>query len=70
MSQDDEYRAKAAEAQKSADRAVSPDDKARWLDLVAGWLGLIRKRPQSAEDNFRDELEAKGTKQQDSGSSH
>lgn len=47
MTRDDEYREKAAEAQKEADRSTSEMDRARWLQIVQGWLGLIRKRPQS-----------------------
>ena len=70
MDRDDLYRRKAAEAQRWADRAVSPDDKAHWLRLVEGWLSLIQKRPQTAAEDFADAVEARGTKQEDSTKSH
>jgi len=52
MDQDDEYRKKATEAQGYADRAVSDDDRASWLRIVEGWLGLIRKRPQTSQERL------------------
>jgi len=45
MDRDDEYRAKAGEAQKEADRAHGEADPAAWLRLVQGWRKLIRKSP-------------------------
>ena len=50
MDRDDEYRAKAEEAQRQADRSTSEVDRAAWLRVVQGWLGLIRKRRQSDDD--------------------
>jgi hypothetical protein len=47
MDRDDEYRAKAEEAQKQANLAHNEVDRAAWLRIVQGWLGLIRKRPHS-----------------------
>ena len=70
MEDDDRYRAKAEEAQKWADRAVSRDDKAKWLRLAEGWLSLIRKRPNTLAEDFRSEVQRRGTKQDDSTESH
>jgi len=70
MDRDDEYRKQATEAQNMADRVTSPLDKESWLRVAQGWLSLIRKRPQTAGENFNEELEKRGTNQTDSGSSH
>ena len=46
----EEYRLYAEEAQKRADRAQSPEQKAAWLELARGWVCLLpreaRARPQ------------------------
>jgi hypothetical protein len=42
-SRDDEYRAKAEEAKREADRSTSELDCAAWLRIVEGFLNLIRK---------------------------
>jgi hypothetical protein len=55
MNQEDEYRQKADEAQQQSRRAKNDLDRAAWLRLAEGWLGLLRKRPQSAEEAFDDE---------------
>jgi hypothetical protein len=47
MDRDAEYRAKAEEAQRQADRSTSEVERAAWLRIVDGFLGLLRKRPQS-----------------------
>jgi hypothetical protein len=45
-----EYRAKAEQAQREADRSANEVDRGAWLRIVQGWLGLIHKRPQSEDD--------------------
>ena len=70
MSTDDEYRKQANYAQDMAERLTSPLDKESWLRVAQGWLSLIRKRPQTAAENFNEELEERGTKQDDSTGSH
>ena len=60
----DEYRRNAAEAQRMADRAVHELDRARWLRLVQGWLSLLPKRPQTAQEAFDDQVADKGTGQE------
>jgi hypothetical protein len=40
------YRARAEEAQKEANRSTDEVQRAAWMRIVQGWLGLIRKRPQ------------------------
>jgi hypothetical protein len=70
MNKDDEYRRNAAEAQEWADKAKTDSDRAAWLRVVQGWLGLLRKRPQSEEESFDDTIRARGTRQDDSERSH
>ena len=43
MDRNDEYRRNAAKAQPSARRARTDDERANWLRLAEGWLGLLRK---------------------------
>ena len=70
VDKDDEYRRNAAEAQGWADKAKSDDDRAAWLRVVQGWLSLIRKPPQTAEEAFEEQLTAQDTHQERSGESH
>ena len=49
--EDDEYRALAAEAQREADRSTNEVERAAWLGLMQGWLGLIRKRRRSEDSS-------------------
>jgi hypothetical protein len=51
MNRDDEYRARAEEAQKEADRSISELERTRWLRIAQDWLALIRKRPKSEDDS-------------------
>jgi hypothetical protein len=46
MDREKEYRRNAAEAQQSALRAKTDDERANWLRLADGWLGLLEKYPQ------------------------
>jgi hypothetical protein len=66
----DQYRKKAAQAQLQADRAISDDDRGKWLRLVEGWLSLLPKRPQTAQENFDQEAADKGTGQDENKSSN
>ena len=43
MNRDDEYRARAEEAQREADRASNEEQREKWLRLVKCLLGLLRK---------------------------
>lgn len=70
MKKDDEYRAQAADAQAMADRARSDVDRAAWLRIAQGWLGLIRKPLETAEEKFDAQARKDGTGQDDSKSSH
>ena len=66
----DEYRQKAAEAQKMADRARNDLDRASWLRVAEGWMSMIRSRPQTAEEKFDQEVADKGTGQDENKSSN
>jgi hypothetical protein len=70
MDRDDEYRRNAAKAQESARRARTDDDRANWLRLAEGWLGLLRKRPQTDEDALAIKNAAQKVGRDDSGSFH
>jgi hypothetical protein len=70
MSNDDEYRRQAAEAERQSRSARNDQDRAAWLRLAQGWLSMVRKRPQSAEDAFNAETAAKRTDGGDSDTSH
>jgi hypothetical protein len=50
MSSDDEYRKQPADAEKQASLAHGEVDRAAWLRIAQGFLGLLRKRPQSEDD--------------------
>ena len=47
---DDEYRKQAADAEKQASLAHGEVDRAAWLRIAQGFLGLLRKRPQREDD--------------------
>jgi hypothetical protein len=67
---EDEYRRNAAEAQKMADRARGDVDRAAWLRIAQGWLGMIRSRPQTAQEDFDQAVSEKGTGQDENKSSN
>jgi hypothetical protein len=72
MTDDDEFRRQAAEAQIQASKARSDYDREAWLRIAQSWMGLLRKRPQSdAEaDAFEDRSAATKTTDRDSDTSH
>ena len=70
MSNDDDYRKQATDAQQMADRSIRPLDKAAWLRIAQSWLRLIRKPRRTEAEGFQDHVQAKGTGQKDSDSSH
>ena len=62
MSTQDDYRKNAAEAQRQADRAASLVDREAWVRVAQGWLGLLKKPPQTLEDTFDEVLADKGNR--------
>lgn len=55
MSDDERYyRRQAKFAQLHADRAISDRDRANWLRIAQGWMGLTKRRHRSREDEFDD----------------
>ena len=65
----DEHRRNAAEAEQTARRARTDDERANWLRLAEGWLGLLRKCPETDEEAF-DIKTPRKTGQDDSESFH
>jgi hypothetical protein len=65
-----EYRQHAAEAQKMADRARNDDDRASWLRVAQGWLGLLRRRPQTDQEAFDRAVSEQGTGQEQNKTSN
>jgi hypothetical protein len=52
MNRDDEqYLQHAAEAERQAQLATNEIDRAAWLRVALGWIGLTKKRPQSENDS-------------------
>ena len=70
MSKEDEYRAHAVEAQAAADHAKNDSDRAAWLQIAAGWLSMIKQRPQTAKQKFDTQVKASETGQDHSDESH
>jgi hypothetical protein len=71
MSHDhDEYRRHAKEAQNYADRAISDDDRASWLKVAAGWLGMLPRRAATKQETFDQAVHDQGTGQTDSENSN
>jgi hypothetical protein len=70
MDRDQEYRRQAAQAQAWADKAKTDQDRAAWLKVAEGWLGLLRKRPQTAEEQFEEVAHTQGTGQDPSSEAH
>jgi hypothetical protein len=66
MNRENWYRRKAEEAQQIARRAGTDDECAAWLHLAEGWLGLLRKCPQTDEEAFYIKTAAKKNGQDDS----
>jgi hypothetical protein len=50
MDREKEYKARAEEAQREADRSTNEMERQRWLAIVRGWLGLLRKRPKADDE--------------------
>ncbi|WP_322596959.1 DUF6894 family protein [Bradyrhizobium sp. SEMIA] len=65
-----EYRRHAAEAQKMADCARNDDDRASWLRVAQGWLGLLRKSPQTDQEAFDQAVSEHGTAQEQNKTSN
>jgi hypothetical protein len=70
MSTDEEYRRQAADAEKQAKSAKFDTDREAWLRIAQGWMSLLRKRAQSAQETFDAQSNAKGTGQEDSDASN
>jgi hypothetical protein len=70
MGNQDEYRRNAAAAQGQADRTNSLVDREAWLRITQGWLSLLKKPAQTAQESFDRSVADKGTGQDDSKSSN
>jgi hypothetical protein len=47
VKRDEEFRRRAAEAEQRSRQAKTDDERATWLQLAEGWLGLLGKYPQT-----------------------
>ena len=70
MDRDDECRRNAAKAQQSSRRARTDNERANWLRLAEGWLGLLRKSLQADEEAFDIRTAAQKNAQDDPESLH
>ena len=70
MSTDEEYRRQAASAEKQASSARNDADREAWLRIAQGWMILIRRRSQTADDFFDAQDKADRRGQEDSKSSN
>ena len=52
--EDGKFMRYAAAALRNARRAKSDDERASWLWLAEGWLGLLRERPQGDRKETKD----------------
>lgn len=70
MDKEEKYRRQAASAQASADRTSNDADRAAWLQIAQGWLGLIKRRRPADEKDFDSNVESRDTGQKRSDESH
>jgi hypothetical protein len=70
MSVQDEYRRHAEHALARADEADDEDDRATWMWVAKGWLGLLPAWEASAEALFDEEFERRWTGQELSEAFH
>ena len=70
MGTQDEYRRRAAEAQRQADRATSEMDRASWLRIAQGWMSMVRSSPQTPQESFDQQVADEGTGQDENKSSN
>jgi hypothetical protein len=70
MSKSDEYRANAAECQRTGNLSRNAADKQTWLEMAASWLRMIPESERTPSEKFDDEAHAQGTHQAESGSEH
>jgi len=59
----DEYRRFAKEAQAYADRAISDDDRASWLKVAAGSLGMLPRRAANKQETSDQAVDDQATGQ-------
>jgi hypothetical protein len=70
MSKDHEFRQNAELARQQAERTTSKEDRASWLRIAEGWMGMLARKKATPERNFEDAAERQGTRQQGSKQSH
>jgi hypothetical protein len=70
MGTQDEYRKRAAEAQRQADRTTSALDRESWLKIAQGWMSMLKKPKQTAQETFDQGVTDQGTGQDENKSSN
>jgi hypothetical protein len=53
-----------------AEGAPNQEMRADWLRLAGKWLAMIPQRPTSEREQFESAVHDRGTRQEDSASSH
>lgn len=69
-SNDESYRRQAQAAQDQADQAKNDGDRASWLKIAQGWLGLLPGSKPTNRDKFDDNARDQGTGQTKNESSN
>jgi hypothetical protein len=59
----DDYRKQAAAAQDQADKARNDGDRASWLRIAQGWLGLLPASKPTSSEKFDEQASQRGTGQ-------
>jgi hypothetical protein len=70
MDKSDQYRRRAAVAQKMAAEAKDPAAKTTWLEVAETWLRMLPGRKQTASERFDTAERDQGTGQTKSNESH
>jgi len=67
----EQFQRNAQEAMDEADKAESREERSSWLRIAATWLGMLaRHQTTPQEDRFDEEIQRRGTRQQESDATH
>jgi hypothetical protein len=67
----EQFQRHAQEAMDEADKALSGEERSSWLKIATGWLSMLaRHKTTPQEDRFDEEIQRRGTRQQESDATH